>query len=159
MLVAAVCVAMGLKMEECPGYTLEKIMSYVNDIIAKDHQFYENVPYYQLHEFVAMEHNVFKVMHRSLLVWHGLTDLENLLRASNLQDDPDVAPMAWIVFDEMYNTDVIVRFPPHIIALASLVVSAMVYNSKDIQYSYYTNRRLLFCEDSIFKCKPPSKNA
>ncbi|KAG0210856.1 hypothetical protein BGX28_008823 [Mortierella sp. GBA30] len=118
-LVAATCIYLACKIEECPQH-IKHIITEMKHALANLGGFDYDTSKVAEFEFYLLEELEFY-----LIVYHPYRDLtliakELKLEESNLQT-------AWFVLNDSYRTDVCLLYAPHMIALAALYIICVVH--------------------------------
>ncbi|KAF9904109.1 hypothetical protein EC991_003084 [Linnemannia zychae] len=118
-LVAATCIYLACKIEECPQH-IKHIIQEMKHALASLGGFDYDMSKVAEFEFYLLEELEFY-----LIVYHPYRDLtliakELKLEESNLQT-------AWFVLNDSYRTDVCLFYAPHMIALAALYIICVVH--------------------------------
>ncbi|KAG0329546.1 hypothetical protein BGZ99_001548 [Dissophora globulifera] len=118
-LVAATCIYLACKIEECPQH-IKHIITEMKGALANHGGFEYDTSKVAEFEFYLLEELEFY-----LIVYHPYRDLtiiakELKLEESNLQT-------AWFVINDSYRTDVCLLYAPHMIALAALYIICVVH--------------------------------
>ncbi|KAI8361299.1 cyclin-like protein [Mortierella sp. GBAus27b] len=122
-LVAATCIYLACKIEECPQH-IKHIITEMKGALGNHGGFDYDVSKVAEFEFYLLEELEFY-----LIVYHPYRDLtliakELKLEESNLQT-------AWFVVNDSYRTDVCLLYAPHMIALAALYIICVVHAERN----------------------------
>lgn len=127
-LVAATCIYLACKIEECPQH-IKHIIQEMKHALANLGGFDYDTSKVAEFEFYLLEELEFY-----LIVYHPYRDLT--LIAKDLKLEESNLQTAWFVLNDSYRTDVCLFYAPHMIALAALYIICVVHAE---QYNDNTN--------------------
>ncbi|KAF8943732.1 hypothetical protein BGZ47_005116 [Haplosporangium gracile] len=118
-LVAATCIYLACKIEECPQH-IKHIIQEMKHALANLGGFDYDTSKVAEFEFYLLEELEFY-----LIVYHPYRDLT--LIAKDLKLEESNLQTAWFVLNDSYRTDVCLFYAPHMIALAALYIICVVH--------------------------------
>ncbi|KAF9127799.1 hypothetical protein BGW39_005618 [Mortierella sp. 14UC] len=118
-LVAATCIYLACKIEECPQH-IKHIIQEMKHALANLGGFDYDMSKVAEFEFYLLEELEFY-----LIVYHPYRDLT--LIAKDLKLEESNLQTAWFVLNDSYRTDVCLFYAPHMIALAALYIICVVH--------------------------------
>ncbi|KAF9582898.1 RNA polymerase II holoenzyme cyclin-like subunit [Lunasporangiospora selenospora] len=118
-LVAATCIYLACKIEECPQH-IKHIITEMKNALANHGGFDYDTSKVAEFEFYLLEELEFY-----LIVYHPYRDLT--LIAKDLKLEESNLQTAWFVINDSYRTDVCLLYAPHMIALAALYIICVVH--------------------------------
>ncbi|KAF9955965.1 hypothetical protein BGZ72_003223 [Mortierella alpina] len=118
-LVAATCIYLACKIEECPQH-IKHIITEMKHALANLGGFDYDTSKVAEFEFYLLEELEFY-----LIVYHPYRDLT--LIAKDLKLEESNLQTAWFVLNDSYRTDVCLLYAPHMIALAALYIICVVH--------------------------------
>ncbi|KAF9935827.1 hypothetical protein BGZ65_002966 [Modicella reniformis] len=118
-LVAATCIYLACKIEECPQH-IKHIITEMKTALANHGGFDYDTSKVAEFEFYLLEELEFY-----LIVYHPYRDLT--LIAKELKIEESNLQTAWFVINDSYRTDVCLLYAPHMIALAALYIICVVH--------------------------------
>ncbi|KAF9362392.1 hypothetical protein BGX34_006262 [Mortierella sp. NVP85] len=118
-LVAATCIYLACKIEECPQH-IKHIITEMKGALANHGGFDYDTSKMAEFEFYLLEELEFY-----LIVYHPYRDLT--LIAKDLRLEESNLQTAWFVINDSYRTDVCLLYAPHMIALAALYIICVVH--------------------------------
>ncbi|KAG0283903.1 hypothetical protein BGZ96_011736 [Linnemannia gamsii] len=118
-LVAATCIYLACKIEECPQH-IKHIIQEMKHALASLGGFDYDMSKVAEFEFYLLEELEFY-----LIVYHPYRDLT--LIAKDLKLEESNLQTAWFVLNDSYRTDVCLFYAPHMIALAALYIICVVH--------------------------------
>jgi len=117
------------KIEEMGQYSLTKLL---NQVKAETRPF-TLFPRYTAQHVHDFEFHVLQAVSFDLVVFHPYQYL--ITYTADADVDKETLQTAWDVLNDSYQTDVILVYPPHLIALAALYFAA-VYLQRDVKTWY-----------------------
>ncbi|KAF9323998.1 hypothetical protein BG006_000946 [Podila minutissima] len=125
-LVAATCIYLACKIEECPQH-IKHIITEMKGALASTRH---NSPYlggfdYDTSKLAEFEFYLLEELEFYLIVYHPYRDLT--LIAKDLKLEESNLQTAWFVLNDSYRTDVCLLYAPHMIALAALYIICVVH--------------------------------
>ncbi|KAF9970018.1 hypothetical protein BGZ73_007403 [Actinomortierella ambigua] len=126
-LVAATCIYLACKVEECPQH-IKHIISEMKAALANHGGFDYDTSSVAEFEFYLLEELEFY-----LIVYHPYRDL--ILIAKDLKLEESNLQTAWFVINDSYRTDVCLLYAPHMISLAALYIICVLHSENRIKDS------------------------
>ncbi|KAG0046029.1 hypothetical protein BGZ83_008792 [Gryganskiella cystojenkinii] len=124
-LVAATCIYLACKIEECPQH-IKNIITEMKHALANLGGFDYDTSKVAEFEFYLLEELEFY-----LIVYHPYRDLT--LIAKELKMEESNLQTAWFVLNDSYRTDVCLLYAPHMIALAALYIICVVHAERYVE--------------------------
>ncbi|KAG0255795.1 hypothetical protein DFQ27_006067 [Actinomortierella ambigua] len=124
-LVAATCIYLACKVEECPQH-IKHIISEMKAALANHGGFDYDTSSVAEFEFYLLEELEFY-----LIVYHPYRDL--ILIAKDLKLEESNLQTAWFVINDSYRTDVCLLYAPHMISLAALYIICVLHSENRIK--------------------------
>ncbi|GJJ69505.1 cyclin-C [Entomortierella parvispora] len=124
-LVAATCIYLACKIEECPQH-IKNIITEMKHALANLGGFDYDTSKVAEFEFYLLEELEFY-----LIVYHPYRDLT--LIAKELRMEESNLQTAWFVLNDSYRTDVCLLYAPHLIALAALYIICVVHAERYVE--------------------------
>ncbi|KAF9386740.1 hypothetical protein CPB97_003381 [Podila verticillata] len=131
-LVAATCIYLACKIEECPQH-IKHILTEMKGALASTRH---NSPYlggfdYDTSKLAEFEFYLLEELDFYLIVYHPYRDLT--LIAKDLKLEESNLQTAWFVLNDSYRTDVCLLYAPHMIALAALYIICVVHAERFVE--------------------------
>ncbi|KAG0000128.1 hypothetical protein BGZ79_006300 [Entomortierella chlamydospora] len=130
-LVAATCIYLACKIEECPQH-IKHIITEMKNALANHGGFDYDTSKVAEFEFYLLEELEFY-----LIVYHPYRDLTII--AKNLKLEESNLQTAWFVINDSFRTDVCLLYAPHMIALAALYIICVVHAERFTDSSNNSN--------------------
>ncbi|KAF9109234.1 hypothetical protein BGX27_007840 [Mortierella sp. AM989] len=118
-LVAATCIYLACKIEECPQH-IKHIITEMKGALANHGGFDYDTSKVAEFEFYLLEELEFY-----LIVYHPYRDLTIIAKSLKLEESN--LQTAWFVINDSFRTDVCLLYAPHMIALAALYIICVVH--------------------------------
>ncbi|KAF9359296.1 hypothetical protein BGX26_012676 [Mortierella sp. AD094] len=130
-LVAATCIYLACKIEECPQH-IKHIITEMKNALANHGGFDYDTSKVAEFEFYLLEELEFY-----LIVYHPYRDLTII--AKDLKLEESNLQTAWFVINDSFRTDVCLLYAPHMIALAALYIICVVHAERFTDSSNNSN--------------------
>ncbi|KAF9914498.1 hypothetical protein BX616_008170 [Lobosporangium transversale] len=118
-LVAATCIYLACKIEECPQHIKHIIVDI--KVVLADHGGFD----YDTSKVAEFEFYLLEELEFYLIVYHPYRDLTIIAKDLRLEESNLQA--AWFVINDSFRTDVCLLYAPHMIALAALYIICVVH--------------------------------
>jgi len=127
-LVAPTCLLLASKVEEYPQKGMGERVAHEWSKLTAAHPSYkyidkESSVRAHAEKLVDLEFVVVDVVCDSLIVFHPYSALEGLLEDAG---QPQLLPHAWSTVNDAFISDVVLLWPPHIVAVASISIAAIM---------------------------------
>ncbi|KAI9309233.1 cyclin-like protein [Cunninghamella echinulata] len=123
LLVLVTCVYLASKIEECPVHI--KMITQEAKVAFQD--FHGGFPY-DSSKVAEFEFYLLEELEFYLIVWHPYRSLTSICQELGMREQG--LQFAWFILNDAYRTDIVLLYPPHLIALAALYLT-IVLNHAD----------------------------
>mmetsp|Transcript_486 Transcript_486/g.1188 ORF Transcript_486/g.1188 Transcript_486/m.1188 type:complete len:304 (-) Transcript_486:302-1213(-) len=125
-LIAITCLYLAAKIEELGQYSVKTILSKVHEIQEARKYEFPHFGQQHVHDF---EFHILGALSFDLVVFHPYQELTKYIKDAQIENKACI-DAAWTILNDSYLSDVILMYPPYLIAMAALYM-ACVHSGTD----------------------------
>ncbi|GBG28750.1 Cyclin-C [Hondaea fermentalgiana] len=137
-LIAVTCLYLAAKVEELGQYNLRDLLKKVQEVQSREGFQIPKYSHQHVHDF---EFHILDALSFDLVVFHPYQYLSKYVRDAQIEDQICV-DAAWSILNDSYLSDVILLYPPYLIAIAAFYMACVQTNVDSKKWFSQLNVRL-----------------
>lgn len=139
LLLAPTCVYLASKVEEFGPLSNSRLVTMTQNIVKQKFSYAFSEFAYTIKQIWECEFYLLELIDCCLVVFHPYRPLIQYVKdISQSETGGDLLSTAWNVVNDTYRTDVILLYPPFLIALASLHIACITQNAEEMARDWFS---------------------
>lgn len=131
LLLAPTCIYLASKVEEFGPLSNTRLMTMTQNVIKQKFSYAFSEFGYSIKQLWECEFYLMELVDCCLVVYHPYRQLIQYVNDLKISDSSDILAKAWSILNDTYRTDVILMYPPYMIALASLHMACLSHGVEE----------------------------